>query len=62
MLAIKNNRIYFYRHNDQIVESYGIGLKNLKERYKLECGKEIGYSVTHDSFEIRLPIIKIKKL
>ena len=62
MLAIKNNRIYFHRHNDQIVESYGIGLKNLKQRYELECGKEIGYSVTHDSFEIRLPIIKIKKL
>ena len=62
MLTIKNNRIYFHGRNDQIVESYGIGLKNLKQRYELECGKEIGYSVTHDSFEIRLPIIKIKKL
>lgn len=62
MLTIKNNRIYFHGHNDQIVESYGIGLKNLKQRYELECGKEIGYSVTRDSFEIRLPIIKIKKL
>ena len=62
MLAIKNNRIYFHRHNDQIVESYGIGLKNLKQRYELECGKEIGYSVTHDFFEIRMPIIKKKKL
>ena len=58
MLVIKNNRIYFHGRNDQIVESYGIGLKNLKQRYELECGKEIGYSVTHDSFEIRLPIIK----
>lgn len=58
MLTIKNNRIYFHGHNDQIVESYGIGLKNLKQRYELECGKKIGYSVTRDSFEIRLPIIK----
>ena len=62
MLTIKNNRIYFHGHNDQIVESYGIGLKNLKQRYELECGKEIGYSVTHDFFEIRMPIIKKKKL
>lgn len=58
MLVIKNNRIYAHGHNDQIIESYGIGLKNLKQRYELECGKKIGYSVTHDYFEIRLPIIK----
>ena len=63
MLVIKNNRIYFHGRNDQIiVESYGIGLKNLKQRYELECGKEIGYSVTHDFFEIRMPIINKKKL
>lgn len=62
MLVIKNDRIYFHGRNDQIVESYGIGLKNLKQRYELECGKEIGYSVTHDFFEIRMPIIKKKKL
>ena len=58
MLAICNNRIYAYGHNDQMIESYGIGLKNLKRRYELECGKNIGYNVTDDSFEIRLPIIK----
>ncbi len=58
MLVIKNNRIYTHGHNDQMIESYGIGLKNLRQRYELECGKEIGYSVTHDSFEISLPIIK----
>lgn len=58
MLVIKNNRIYAKGHNDQIIESYGIGLKNLMQRYELECGKKISYSVTHDYFEIRLPIIK----
>lgn len=62
MLTIKNNRIYFHRRNDQIAESYGIGLKNLRQRYELECGKKIGYSVTRDSFEIRLPIIKKNKM
>lgn len=62
MLTIKNNRIYFHERNDQIAESYGIGLKNLRQRYELECGKKIGYSVTRDSFEIRLPIIKKNKM
>lgn len=61
MLVIKNNRIYTHGHNDQMIESYGIGLKNLKKRYELECGKEIGFSVTRDSFEISLPIIKIQQ-
>lgn len=58
MLVIKNNRIYAHGHNDQIIESYGIGLKNLKQRYELECGKKISYSVTNGYFEIHLPIIK----
>ncbi len=58
MLVVKNNRIYVHEHNDQIVESYGIGLNNLKQRYELESEKKIGYSVTRDSFEVRLPIIK----
>lgn len=57
MLVIKNNRIYAYGHNDQTCESYGIGLKNLQQRYELECGRGIDYNVTHDSFEISLPII-----
>ncbi len=58
MLAIRNNRIYAHGHNDQVIESYGLGLKNLKQRYELECGKSIGYSVADDYFEICLPVIK----
>ncbi len=58
MLVIKNNCIYTHGHNDQQIESYGIGLKNLKQRYELECGKSIVYSASHDFFEIRLPIMK----
>ena len=58
MLSIKNNRIYTDSRNDQTVESYGIGLQNLKRRYELECGKIIEYDVSRDSFEVRLPLIK----
>ena len=45
-------------HNDQMIESYGIGLENLKQRYELECGKGIDCNVTHDYFEVGLPIMK----
>lgn len=58
MLVIKNNRIYTRERNDQTVDSYGIGLKNLKQRYELESGKKIEYNITNDSFEIGLPLIK----
>ena len=58
MLVIKNNRIYTCGHNDQMIESYGIGLKNLKQRYEMECGKGIGCNVARDSFEVSLPIMK----
>ena len=36
MLVIKNNRIYTNLTNDQSIESYGIGISNLKQRYRLE--------------------------
>lgn len=58
MLRIKNNRIYTKMRNDQTFESYGIGLKNLEQRYELESGKKIEYLIKPDTFEIRLPIIK----
>ena len=58
MLVIKNNRIYMCGHNDQMIESYGIGLENLKQRYELERGKGIDCNVTHDYFEVGLPIMK----
>lgn len=58
MLRIKNNRIYESVSNDQSIDSYGIGLTNLNRRYELECGKKVEYTVTQNSFEILLPIIK----
>lgn len=59
MLVVKNNRIYTqHGHNDQMIESYGIGLENLKQRYELECGKGIDCNVTHNYFEVGLPIMK----
>ena len=61
MLVIKNNRIYTNCNNDQSVESYGIGISNLKQRYRLEGEAEPEFIAHQDSFEVRLPIIKRKQ-
>jgi len=61
MLVIKNNRIYTNQTNDQSIESYGIGISNLKQRYRLEGEAEPEFIAHKDSFEVRLPIIKRKQ-
>ena len=57
MFVIKNNLIQ-QTNKDYIVASTGMGISNLKRRYKLECGEEPQFIVNDDSFEVRLPIIK----
>ena len=61
MLVIKNNRIYTNQTNDQCIESYGIGISNLKQRYRLEGEAEPEFVASQDAFEVRLPIIKRKQ-
>lgn len=57
MFVIKNNLIQ-QTNKEHTVASTGIGISNLKRRYKLECGEEPQFIVNDDSFEVRLPIIK----
>lgn len=60
---VVSNSLY---DNGQVSASYipgnGIGLKNLKKRYSIECGREPVISITRDGdrrfFEVSLPIIK----
>ena len=47
--------------NDQSIESYGIGISNLKQRYRLEGEAEPEFVASQDAFEVRLPIIKRKQ-
>ena len=61
MLVIKNNRIYTNQTNDQSIESYGIGISNLKQRYRLEGEADPEFVASQDAFEVRLPIIKRKQ-
>ena len=61
MLVIKNNRIYTNQTNDQSIESYGIGISNLKQRCRLEGEAEPEFVASQDAFEVRLPIIKRKQ-
>lgn len=58
IFVIKNNLIYMNNNNDRRIESFGIGISNLKQRYKLECKEEPEFVVTRHSFEVKLPIIK----
>lgn len=58
MLTIRNNRIYTHGRNDQSTESYGIGISNLQQRYRLECAVPPLLRVTSEHFEVRLPIIR----
>ena len=58
MLTIRNNRIYTNGRNGQDIESYGIGISNLKQRYGLECQEQPEFVATRDAFEVKLPIIK----
>lgn len=58
MFVIRNNRIYRERRNDQILESYGIGIRNLQQRYDLECKKTPEILIDKESFKVKLPIIK----
>lgn len=58
MLTIRNNRIYTHGRNDQSTESYGIGISNLQQRYRLECAKNPQLRVTPEYFEVWLPIIR----
>lgn len=57
-LSIWNNRLYARGRNDQKIESYGIGLSNLERRYVMECGEKPKISVTENSFEVELPILR----
>lgn len=59
MMVIKNNRIHAGRYADmQSIESYGIGIKNLRMRYRLEGNRQPEFLVTENSFEVKLPIFR----
>lgn len=60
-LVVSNNRIFRSSRNDQKIESYGMGISNLRKRYVIECGKEPEFKETHDTFSVTLPIIHIDK-
>lgn len=61
MLVVRNNRIYNGCRNDQNVESYGIGIRNLCRRYELECETQPEFQATTDAFEARLPVLPKKQ-
>lgn len=53
-IHIENNLV---EHNYEL-NSIGLGLQNLKERYRLIAGKEVIIQKKNDKFIVKLPIIK----
>ena len=53
-IQIKNNK----KPKPYIVNSTGIGLRNLSSRYKLVCNKNILIEATDNEFTVKLPLIK----
>ncbi|MDQ6843888.1 MAG: sensor histidine kinase [Bacteroidota bacterium] len=53
-IQIKNNK----KPKPYIVNSTGIGLRNLSSRYRLVCNKDILIETTDNEFTVKLPLIK----
>jgi two-component system, LytTR family, sensor kinase len=53
-IQIKNNK----KPKPYLVNSTGIGLRNLSSRYRLVCNKDILVEATDNEFTVKLPIIK----
>lgn len=52
-LVVKNN----LNHTIKKIESTGLGLKNVSERYKLLGNREIFFNKTDDSFIVKIPLL-----
>jgi two-component system, LytTR family, sensor kinase len=53
-LIVKNN----LQRKNQVQEGTGVGLENIKNRYRLICNKEVDIIVTQHSFMVSLPLLK----
>ncbi len=58
-LVVQNN-ILLSRHADSI-PSMGVGLKNLQDRYRLQCGELPEIRQSADSYEVLLPLLPIEE-
>lgn len=56
-LVIENN----LQERDTYIQSTGVGLSNISNRYKLILGKEPTYEKTEKSFIVKIPLVKIEE-
>lgn len=61
VIAEKNNERLIVKNNlqrkNQVQEGTGVGLDNIKTRYKLVCNKEVEVIVSAQSFMVSLPLL-----
>lgn len=54
-LVVRNN----LQKKNQVMDSTGVGLSNVRDRYKMLAGKEVEVIASHEYFTVLLPIVKI---
>jgi signal transduction histidine kinase len=50
------------QHKKQVMESTGIGLENIRERYRILTGREVEVIVSPQHFTVALPLLTIESL
>lgn len=58
MLVMRNN----LQHKKQVMESTGIGLENIRERYRILTGREVEVIVSPQHFTVALPLMTVESL
>ena len=58
MLVMRNN----LQHKKQVMESTGVGLENIRERYRILTGREVEVIVSTQYFTVALPLLTLEQV
>ncbi len=58
MLVMRNN----LQHKKQVMESTGVGLENIRERYRILTGREVEVIVSTQYFTVALPLLTLEPI
>jgi two-component system LytT family sensor kinase len=58
MLVMRNN----LQHKKQVMESTGVGLENIRERYRILTGREVEVIVSSQYFTVALPLLTLENV
>ncbi len=58
LLVMRNN----LQHKKQVMESTGVGLENIRERYRILTGRDIDVIVSSQYFTVALPLLTLENI